>query len=104
MPLLALTEFCQRLNYADLASVGKCLSEVTLNSDPILGGALITILFAGLLVRYNFPISLILPFGLALSYTMWLLSGADIFLGLFMFTIMAGGAVLIIGLLKYINR
>jgi len=99
-----MSEFCQRLNYGNLADVGKCLNEVTLGNDPILGGILLTILFTGLLVRYNFPVTLILPFGMALSYTLWLLSGADIFMGIFMFIIITGGAVLIIGILKYINR
>jgi len=99
-----MSEFCQRLNFGNLADVGKCLNEVTLGNDPILGGILLTILFTGLLVRYNFPVTLILPFGMALSYTLWLLSGADIFMGIFMFIIITGGAVLIIGILKYINR
>ena len=102
--MLLMSEFCQRLNFGNLADVGKCLNEVTLGNDPILGGILLTILFTGLLVRYNFPVTLILPFGMALSYTLWLLSGADVFMGIFMFIIITGGAVLIIGILKYINR
>ena len=102
--MLLMSEFCQRLNFGKLADVGKCLNEVTLGNDPILGGILLTILFTGLLVRYNFPVTLILPFGMALSYTLWLLSGADVFMGIFMFIIITGGAVLIIGILKYINR
>jgi hypothetical protein len=35
---------------------------------------------------------------------MWLMSGAEIYMGIFMFTIMIGGAVLILGFLKAINR
>jgi len=99
-----MSEFCQRLNFGNLADVGKCLNEVTLGNDPILGGIFLSIVFTGLLVRYNFPVTLILPFGMALSYTLWLLSGADVFMGIFMFIIITGGAVLIIGILKYINR
>lgn len=103
LPLL-LSEFCQRLNYANLSDVGKCLTEQTLNSDPILGGIILTILFVGLIVRYNFPVTMLLPFGMALSYTLWLLSGAEIYIGIFMFTVMIGGAVLIMSILKAINR
>lgn len=103
-PMLLLSDFCQRLNYGNLADVGRCLNEVTLGSDPILAGVILTIMFTGLLVRFNFPITLLLPFGMALSYAMWLMSGAEIYLGIFMFTIMIGGAVLILGVLKAINR
>lgn len=103
-PILLMSEFCQRLNYGNLADVGRCLNEVTLNSDPLLAGILLTIMFTGLLVRYNFPITLLLPFGMALSYTMWLLSGAELYMGIFMFTVIIGGAVLILAFMKAINR
>jgi hypothetical protein len=103
MPLL-LSQTCQRLQYTNLGDVGKCLNEVTLGNDPLLGGIILTIMFIGLLVRYNFPMTLLLPFGMALSYGLWLISGSDIYLGIFMLTIMAGGAVLILAMLKAINR
>lgn len=103
--ILAMSEFCQRLNYANLGNVAKCLNEVALQSDPMLGAVLLTVLFAGIIIRANFPITLMLPFVMALSFTMWLLvPSANIFLGIFMLTIIVGGAVMIMSILKAINR
>ena len=103
--LLQMSNECLRLNYANFAQVGQCLTEVTLQGDPLLAGILLSIMFGGLIVRYNFPISLMLPFALALSYGLWLLSPTtNLFGGIYMFIIMIGGGILVIGLLKFINR
>lgn len=102
---LAMSEFCQRLDYSNIGNVAQCLTQVALQGDPMLGAILLTILFTGLIVRANFPITLLLPFAMALSFTMWLLvPSANIFLGIFMLTIIIGGAVLVMGILKAINR
>jgi len=103
--ILAISDFCRRLDYSNLGNVAKCLNEVALQGDPMLGAILLTILFAGIIIRANFPITLLLPFVMALSFTMWLMvPNATIFLSVFMLTVMIGGAVLIIGILKAINR
>lgn len=105
MFLLAMSDFCKRLDYSNLGNVAKCLNEVTLQNDAKLGAILLTIMFAGLLIRYNFPVTLLLPFTMALSFTMWLLvPSATVFLGIFMLTLIIGGAVLIMSILKAINR
>lgn len=102
--ILLMSEFCQRLNFADIGSVGKCLVDVSLQGDMTLGAILLTILFGGLIVRYNFPIGIVLPFAMALTYTMYILTGLSFFLAFFMFTMLIGGALLILALLKYVNR
>lgn len=102
--ILMMSDACRRLNYTNFGEVGKCLTEVTLQGDPILAGIVLSILFIGLLVRFNFPMTLFIPFGIALTYTLWLLSGSEVFLGLFMFSIMVAGAIAFIGLLKSINK
>ena len=103
--LLAMSEFCQRLNYANFGDVGKCLTEVTLQGDSILAGIVLTLVFLGLLVKYNFPMTMFIPFGIALTYTLWVLNpGNPVFMGLFMFAVMVAGAIAFIGLLKVINK
>jgi len=102
--ILAISQFCQRLDFGDPNWIGKCMAENYFGGDYTLVGILLSILFFGLIVRYNFPLSLMLPFGLALTYTLWLISSEPIFLAGLMFCAIIGGAVLIIGLLKYLNR
>ena len=104
IPLLMMSDFCQRLDYSNFANVGKCLTEVALQGDPILAGILLTLVFLGLLVKYNFPMTMFIPFGIALTYVLWILSGSPVFMGLFMFSVMVAGAIAFIGLLKFINK
>lgn len=102
--ILQFSQFCQRLDFSQLSEVGHCLVDVSLQGDMILAAILLSVLFGGLIVRYNFPIGLMLPFAMAITYTLWLLTGASYFLAFFMFTMMVGGALLILAILKYINK
>jgi len=45
-----------------------------------------------------------IPLGIALGYVLWLMTGAEIFMGMFILALIIGGAVLIIGLMQYLNR
>jgi len=102
--ILAVSKLCSSLNYTDFGSVGSCLVETTMFGDVILAGLVILVLFAALMVKYNFPITMILPVGLALTYLLWLMAGADVFMGLLILGLIVGGGVLIMGLLQYLNR
>lgn len=104
LPILAVSKLCAELNYTNFSTVGTCLVETTLFGDVVLAGLIILILFTALIVKYNFPITMILPVGIALTYLLWLMAGADIFMGLLILGLIVGGGVLIIALLNYLNR
>ena len=104
LPLLAISTACQRLNFTDFGSVGNCFVENVLFGDVGLAGIIIFILFAALVVRYNFPVTMMIPVGIALGYVLWLMTGAEIFMGMLILALIIGGAVLIIGLIQYLNR
>jgi len=101
---MVVSELCANLNYTNFGTVGQCLVETTLFGDVALAGLIVFILFVGLVIRYNFPIQLILPIGIALAYVLWLMTLADIFLGILMLGLIIGGAILIIALLSYLDR
>ena len=104
MPIMAVSELCKNLNYTDFSSVGTCVVETTMFGDVILGGLVLMILFTALIVKYNFPITMILPVGIALTYLLWLMAGADIFMGLMLLGLIVGGGVLILAIIQYLNR
>jgi len=104
LPLLAVSEGCQRLLFTDFGSVGACFVEGTVFGDVTLMGIIIFIMVAFLIVRYNFPIQTILPVGIALSYAMYIMSGAEVFLGFMILGLIIGGAMLVIGILQHVNR
>jgi hypothetical protein len=102
--LLATSNFCKNLNFTNFGSVGQCFVETTLFGDVTLAGLIIFILFTALIVRYNFPIQTILPVGLGLAYVLWLMTGATLFMGILILGLIVGGAILVIGMLQYLNR
>lgn len=104
LTLLAVSKLCQNVSFTDFGMVGQCLIEGTMFGNVALAGLIIFVLFTGLIVRYNFPITMMLPVGLALSYVLFLMTGADIFMGILILALIVGGAVLIIGLIQYMNR
>ncbi len=104
IPLLAVSKLCQDVLFTDFGLVGQCLVEGTMFGNVALAGLIMFVLFTGLIIRYNFPITVMLPVGLALSYVLFLMSGADIFMGILILALIIGGAVLIIGLIQYMNR
>ena len=104
MPLLATSVLCQRLNFTNFGDVGTCLVESVFYGDIAIAGIILFVMFTALIVRYNFPITIILPVGLALAYVLWLMSGAEIFMGVLLLALIVGGAILIIALINYLNR
>jgi len=72
LPILAVSKMCAELNYTQFNTVGECLVESTMFGDVVLAGLVILILFTALIVKYNFPITMILPVGIALTYLLWL--------------------------------
>lgn len=102
--ILATSIACQRLNFTNFGDVGTCLVESVFYGDVAIAGLIMFVLFTALIIRYNFPITIILPVGLALSYVLWLMSGAEIFMGLLLLALIVGGAILIISLISYLNR
>jgi len=88
----------------EFGTVGQCFVETTMFGDVVLAGILIFILIVALMLRNNFPIQTILPVGISLTYILWVLTASDLFMGLFILSIIVGGAVMIIGLLQYLNR
>ena len=104
LPVLAVSRLCANLNYTNFNTVGTCLVESTMFGDVVLAGLILLVLFTALIIKYNFPITTILPVGIALTYVLWLMAGADIFMGLLLLGLIVGGGVLIIGLVQYLNR
>jgi len=101
MPYSAL---CTNLNYTNFSLVGRCFVEQVFMGDVVLFSILLTIMFVFLVVRYNFPKQLLFPFGSVLFYTLYLTSGSEIFLSLLILTAIITGAVMVIGLMNYLNR
>ena len=98
------SKLCQDLLFTNFGSVGQCFVELNMFGDITLAGIIIFVLFIALIVRYNFPIQMILPVGIALSYVLWLMTSADLFLGVLILGLIVGGGILIIGLINYLNR
>ena len=101
---MVVSKLCQDLLFTNFGSVGQCFVEVNLFGDVTLAGIILFVLFTGLIVRYNFPIQVILPVGIALTYVLWLMTASDLFMGILILGLIVGGAVLIIGLINYLNR
>jgi hypothetical protein len=104
IPLLAVSNLCKNLNFTNFGTVGECFVQTTLFGDITIAGILVFVLVTALIVRYNFPITMILPVGIALTYVLWLMTLSELFLGIFILGLIIGGAVLIIGLIQYLNR
>jgi len=104
LPILAISKLCQDVSFTNFGLVGQCLVESTLFGDVGLAGLLIFVMFTALVVRYNFPITIMLPVGISLSYVLWLMTASALFMGIFILSLIIGGAVLIIGLIQYLNR
>ena len=104
MPVLIVSEVCQRLNFTNFGSVGQCLVDGVFWGDTAITGVVLFILVTALVVRYNFPIQTILPVGIALSYVLYLMTGLELFIGILILGLIIGGAILVIGLLQYMNR
>lgn len=104
LPLLAVSKLCSSLNFTDFGTVGQCFVETTMFGDVALAGLIIFVLFTALVIRYNFPVTIMIPVGLSLAYVLLLMTSATIFMGIFILGLIIGGAVLIIGLLQYLNR
>jgi len=99
-----ISKTCQNLNFANFAAVGKCLTDITLFGDVLLMGFIITVMFVLIMFRYNFPLTLLFPFGSALMFTMYLLTMSDVFLAFFMLSVMINGAIFMIGLIGYLSN
>jgi len=103
MPIL-ISNVCQNLNFVNFSTIGQCVVEFGLFGDIGLAGLMIFSVFVGLIIRYNMPGNLILPIGCALTYAMYILAGGPIFLFLFILTLIINGALMVMGLMNYVNR
>ena len=104
LPIMAVSKLCQDMIFTNMGQVGQCFVETTMFGDVGLAGIIIFVLFSALILKYNFPITMMIPVGLALTYVLWLMTMADIFLAILILALIIGGAVLIIGLINYLNR
>jgi len=102
--MLLTSTLCRTLNFTNLDTVGECLVDLTLFGDVTLMGIIAFALFGGLLIKYNFPMTMMLPVGVGLSYVLFLMTGADLFLGVMMLSLIISGAILIIALLRYLKE
>lgn len=103
LPLL-LSSVCKNLNFINFGKVGQCFIEQVFFGDLTLASVFILIPFAILLVRFGFPLETMLPVAMALFFTLWLLSGSMMMLGLFIICLLIGGGLLMIALLSHLNR
>lgn len=97
------SQFCQDIYYFNFGQVGQCFVENVVFGDVTLAGLIIFVLFTALIVRYNFPITMIIPVGIALAYVLMLMTNAPIFTGILLLGMVLGGAVLILGIINYIG-
>jgi len=102
--ILAVSKLCQDVSFINFGTVGQCLVETTMFGDVTLAGIIVFVLFTGLIIRYNFPITMMLPVGISIAYVLYLMTGAALFMGVLILGLIIGGAILIIALLQYLNR
>lgn len=95
---------CNDLIFTNFGDVGTCFIENVLFGDFTLAALIMFVLVTALIIRYNFPITMIIPVGTSLAYVLWLVSGADIFLGILMLGLIVSGGVLVLGVLNYVNK
>lgn len=95
---------CEDLLFTNFGDVGTCFIQNVLFGDFTLAALIMFVLATALIIRYNFPITMIIPVGTSLAYVLWLVSGADIFLGILMLGLIISGGVLILGVLNYVNK
>jgi len=104
LPLLAVSKMCQNLDFTNFGTVGQCFVETTMFGDVALAGLIVFVLFTALMIKYNFPITVMLPVGLALGYVLWLMTAADIFLAMLMLGAIIGGGMLILAMIDRLNK
>jgi len=104
LPLLAVSVACQGLDFTNFGNVGQCLVDGALFGNVGLAGLIILVMFTAMIIRYNFPVTTIIPVGIALSYVLFLMTGADLFMGLLIFGGVIGGSIVIIAILNHLNR
>jgi len=92
------------MDFNNFAQVGECFVQQAFFGDFTLLGILIAAMFLIMIVKYNFPMSLLIPFSSALFYVLWLLSGSSIFLGLLIISLILMGGIMIVGLVNYFSR
>ena len=85
-------------------SWGSCLVNNVFFGDWTLASIIVLIMFGYLLVKFQAPLELIFPVGLGLTFTLYLLTGSIVMLGLFALLLVLSGVFLAIALLDKIGR
>ena len=98
------SKLCKDLSFLHWDTVGTCFVEQTLFGDVTLLGIIAFTLFGGLLIKYNFPMTMLLPVGIGLSYVLFIMTGADFFLGVMLLGLIISGAILMIAILQYLKE
>ena len=104
MPLV-ISYTCQNLNFANFGVLGQCFIQFALFGDLGLAALMLMSVFVGFVVRYNMPGNLLLPLATALTYTVYIASGgAQLYLFLFLITLILNGVLAAMAMLNFINR
>jgi hypothetical protein len=105
LPILAVSVMCQNMNISNLGTLITCFIETNLFGDLGLFALCILSIFVGFIVRYNLPGNILLPISVALTYTLYIMSGNQpFFLAALIVVLVMNGAVLALGILNHINR
>jgi hypothetical protein len=102
IPLLS--KGCQDLIITDIPQAGSCFAEFVFLGDTTFASIMVLILIVFVAVRYSMPLEFLAPAFIGLTFVLWLLSGSQIMLGLFLIGLLIGGALFGLSFLQYLSR
>jgi hypothetical protein len=102
IPLLS--RACQSLVITDFPQAGECFTEFVFFGDSTLASILVLVFMAFMATRFSMPLEVIAPMILGLTFVLWLLTGSQIMLGLFLIGLIIGGALFGLSMLQYLSR
>lgn len=102
IPLL--TNACRNLIITDIPQAGACFTEFVFFGDTTLASLIILIFSAFMATRFSMPLEVIAPMCLGLTFVLWLMTGSQIMLGLFLIGLIIGGALFGLSMLQYLSR
>lgn len=103
--ILTISQLCKDLSFSNFGQIGTCFIQFAFGGDLLLAGLMIMSVFVGFVVRYSLPGNFLLPLATAVAYLLFVVSGGtQIFLFLFILTLIINGVLVAVGILNYINR
>lgn len=85
-----------------LAPISNCIATNLFGGDMLFAGIFIILIFAFMIWKGRFPLSVALPVGTLLSFSLSTIN--QVFMYLFLLSIVANGVMLVMGLIAYAKK